>query len=152
MAQFVVNEWLWADLAASDRPTVQRRAITFLEQFANSDHQMILVQDSAFDHKAWSLCASYDTFRASLGKLFVLLVRQDSDRCLILSPTTLAPLPKHLANEVKPDDHYLLQAQLACPGAILVTTDSPLRNVLLKNGMPCITREEFFNTYFNLQF
>jgi hypothetical protein len=55
----------------------------------------------------------------------------------------VAALPEELAAAAKPDDHYLIQAQLAVDGAIVVTTDNPLREALDSADLPCISREEF---------
>jgi len=57
-------------------------------------------------------------------------------------------LSDDLASSIKPDDHYLIQAQLNVSGAVLVTTDTPLREVVLKTGLQCLSREEFLSTYF----
>jgi hypothetical protein len=81
-----------------------------------------------------------------IGKAFVINVRQ-SDRCLILGSGTVAPLPSELIQVVKADDHYLVQAQLSVPGAILVTTDTPLREAVVRFGLECMTREEYLRRY-----
>jgi hypothetical protein len=83
-----------------------------------------------------------------IGGAYVARVRQDSDRCLILKPEAAVPLPDELASVIKVDDHYLIQAQLTVKGAILVTTDNPLREILSKASLSSLSREEFLKTYF----
>jgi rRNA-processing protein FCF1 len=65
-----------------------------------------------------------------------------------LKPEDVVNIPEDLASATKPDDHYLIQALLMMDGAILVTTDNPLREALGKAGLNCISREEFLNSYF----
>ena len=151
MAQFVINEWLWADLSGSNGVAKQKETFAFLKRFAGSPHQCVIIANTAFDQKAWALCSSNDPIVLETGKLFVLQVRQNSDRCLILDPTTVEALPVEFAREVKEDDHYLVHAQLGVPGAILVTTDGPLRESVHRHNLPCLSREEFLVKYFGTQ-
>ena len=83
-----------------------------------------------------------------IAGLYVANVRWNSDRCLILKPEATLALPDELASATKPDDHYLLRAQLSVPGAVLVTTDRPLCEAVGKAGLSCLSREEFLSTYF----
>lgn len=150
MARFVINEWLWADLSGSNGERTRRQSVAFLEEFVGSAHQLIITLNTAFDRKAWALCASRDALVAKIGKMFVLQVRQDSNRCLILGPDAVVTLPDDLAASVNPDDHYLVRAQLSTLDAVLVTTDGPLHETLRQHGLACMTREEFLRTYFGI--
>lgn len=150
MADFVINEWLWADLAGSNQQKAQADSLAFIEQFTKSNHRLVLLEGSPFDQKAWSLCESQNPLHKHLSKLFVLGVRQDPQRVFILNAQNLPALPGDLANRVKPDDHYLVQAQLAVPGAALVTTDEPLTVLLQEAGLPFMSREQFLLTYFGI--
>lgn len=146
MAVFVINEWLWADLSGANSRGHQIEAISLIEHLVTCDHQIVVIEGSEFDRKAWNLCKSTDTLVVKSVVAFVKDIRQNSDRCLILRPEAAAPLPDGLAAEIKPDDRYLIQAQLAVAGAIIVTTDGPLREALHRFGLGCITREEFLDT------
>lgn len=141
MSVYVLNEWLWADLAGENGAVARRQAFTTMERFAESTYQLIVVYQSRFDKKAWALCRSHDVVSQRLGRAFVLLIRSNLDRCRILYPQDLVPLPEELVAAVKPDDHYLVQACLTVPGSILVTVDNPLGEVLAARGLSWIHRD-----------
>ena len=148
MAIFVINEWLWADLSGSNGPLAQREAFSVIEKLPASDHRILLVEGSPFDQKAWNLCKSTDPIVQRIAGAYVANVRQNFDRCQILKPEEIDALPDELASAIKPDDQYLVQAQRSVSGAILVTTDNPLREALGKAGLSCLSREEFLRIYF----
>lgn len=149
MAVFVINEWLWADISGGNGPQRQREAFRVIEKLAISDHQIVVIENSAFDQKAWNLCKSTNPMIVQrIAGAYVLNIRQNSDRCLILKTDETIAIPQELAAATKADDHYLLQAQLSVVGAVVVTTDTPLRNAMEKAGLSCISREDFLSTYF----
>ena len=144
MAAFVVNEWLWADSSGENGPDAQRQAFQVITMLANSDHQIVIIEGSAFDQKAWKLCKSPDSMVAQrIAGLYVVSVRQNSDRCVILKPHEAAVLPDELALRIKSDDHYLVQALLTVGGSVLVTTDEPLLEIAATFGLRCSHRHEF---------
>lgn len=148
MANFVINEWLWADSAGDNGSQSQRETFNVITTLAASSHQIVLIEDSRFDRKAWGICKSTDRVACGIARAFVLGLRLNSDRCLVLKPEDAMALPEGLAQAVKEEDHYLVQAQLTIPGAILVTTDGPLRAAVREAGLECLSREEFLAQYF----
>lgn len=148
MAIFVINEWLWADLAEDNGPQRQRESFSVIEKLASSDHQIVIIEGSSFDQKAWKLCKSNIPLVQRMAGFYVAGIRQNSDRCLILKPEAVAELPDELALAIKLDDHYLVRAQRCVGGAVLVTTDEPLREAVAMAGMLCLSREDFLKTYF----
>lgn len=109
---------------------------------------MIMIRHSKFDNKAWALCKSPDSTVRSIGKLFVLTIRYDSNRCRTLDENEVAELPEDLNRSVDGEDHYLVRAQLTVGNAILVTTDKKLQKILLEHDLGCINRENFLKDYF----
>jgi hypothetical protein len=148
MAVFVINEWLWADLSGNNGPLAQQEAFSVIEKLPASDHRIVVIEGSSFDRKAWTLCRSTNPILQRIAGAYVANVRQNSDRCQILKPRAVVPLPDELASAIKPDDRYLVQAQLTVTGAILVTTDGPLRQAAGEAGLSCLSREEFLREYF----
>jgi len=149
MAIFVVNEWLWADLSGSNGLEAQGEAFSVIEKLSASDHRIVVIEGSPFDRKAWNLCKSTNPMIVQrIAGVYVANVRQNSDRCLILKPEAVVALPDGLASAIKPDDHYLVQAQLSVEGAVLITTDGPLREAVGRAGLNCLSREEFLSQYF----
>lgn len=149
MAIFVINEWLWADLSGSNGLLAQSEAFSVIEKISASHHQIVVTEGSPFDQKAWNLCKSTNPMIVQrIAGAYLKNVRQNSDRCKVLKLEAAVVLPDQLASATKPDDHYLVQAQLSVIGAILVTTDEPLREAVGKAGLSCLSREEFLNTYF----
>jgi len=146
---FVINEWLWHDLAGDNGLQAQRETFSVVEKFPASDHRLVWIQGSRFDQKAWNLCKGTQPMIVQrIGRAFVLTVRENADRCLILTSESLIALPDNLASSTNVDDHYLLQAQLTVGGAILVSTDTPLREAAGTAGLHSLSRDEFLKTYF----
>jgi hypothetical protein len=148
VADFVINEWLWDDSSGGNGLQHQREAFDCITKLAASDHRIVVIEGSSFDQKAWRLCKSTNPMIVQrIAGAYVASVRQNFDRCLILKPEAVAPLPQQFAAVIKPDDHYLVQAQLSVVGAVLVTTDEPLRDAVGKAGLSCLSREEFLSTF-----
>ena len=144
MAAFVINEWLWADSSGVNGLPAQRAAFEFIVKLVGSNHSIVIIEGSAFDRKAWNLCKNTNPVIVQrIAAFYVVEVRQNSDRCVILKPNQVAALPDGLAAATKADDHYLLQAQLSVRGSVLVTTDAPLREAARNAGLECLTREDF---------
>lgn len=149
MAIFVINEWLWSDLSGDNGPKPQFETFSVIEKLPASEHRIVLIEGSPFDLKAWKMCKSTNPMVVQrIGGLFVKIVRENLDLCIILRPESVAALPDDLASTIKADDHYLLRTQLSVPGAILVTTDNPLREAVEKAGRSCLSRKEFLSIYF----
>jgi len=149
MAAFVINEWFWEDL--SGRNPVARQSETFrvVEKLPASGHQIVIVEGSAFDKKAWAICKNSASMVAQrIGGLFVTTVRENLNICRILKAEELSPVPNEIAEKTNPDDHYLIQAVLAAEGSILVTTDTVLRDAIVSAGLNGISREQFLTEYF----
>ncbi len=126
----------------------QRESFTLIEHFPSTQHQIVIIEGSAFDQKAWALCKNSNPIVQRIAAVYVTAVRQDRDRCLILPAGSVNPLPVELAALIKPDDRYLVEAQLSVPESVLVTTDNPLREVLGGAGLKSISREEFLRACF----
>jgi hypothetical protein len=138
VSQFVLNEWFWADLRGDNGVDKQTATLLFLHRFAASIHQIVITVETPFDAKAWKLCND----APGIGRAFVLLVRQNSERCVILQPGDLPEFPHALETTVNPDDRYVVQTCLAAPGSTLITTDAKLAEHLKRFGIRCMTREQ----------
>jgi hypothetical protein len=148
VAIFVINEWIWHDSSGTNGRRLQRQSYDVITRLGDSDHQIVIIEGSAFDKKAWNTCKNPDPIVGLIAGAYVVSLRQNSDRCRILKPNTLMDVPAELAAATKADDHYLLHALLTVEGSILVTTDIPLLNAVREAGLSCISREEFWITYF----
>ena len=148
MATFVINEWLWEDSSGVNGLGFQAEVFNLITRLAVSEHQIVIIEGSPFDQKAWRLCKGTSTIIRAIVTVFVTNLRQNSDRCRILKPELAVPIPEQLAAATNHDDHYLLEAQQAVEGAIIVTTDGTLREAVRNAGLPCLSREEFLSTYF----
>lgn len=148
MAIFVINEWLPEDSSGINGLEAQKTALRVITMLAASDHQIVVIAESEFEKKFWKLCKSDKIPVRGIVREYLLTLRWNSDRCLVLKAEETAALPAELASATKLDDHYLIQAQLSLVGAVLVTTDKPLGEAVGKAGLSCLSREEFLTTYF----
>jgi hypothetical protein len=147
LALFVINEWLWADSSGANGKDAQQNTFEAIRKLATSDHQIVVIEGSPFDQKLWALCKSNDMVVRDLVKIFLLSIRLNLDRCLLLKPDASHALSDELLSAVKPDDRYLVSAQLSVPQSVLVTTDRPLQEAVMNAGLPCLSRDEFFAEY-----
>ena len=148
MGVFVINEWLWHDLSGENGTEAQTESLKAVIQFRNSKHRLVVAEGSSFDQKAWKLCKSHDMMiRQVVVRDYVLAVRWDLNRCVVLKPHNMAELPDDLAHSTKPDDHYLLRCLLSVEEAILVTTDGDLCEAVVRAQKPCLSREQFLAEY-----
>lgn len=143
MAIFVINEWFWADSSGQNGQAAQRQALDVIERLARSQDQIVVIVGSAFDRKAWACCNSPDACARRLAGAFHSVIRVNSERCRLVSVEDAAVLPEEIASSINADDHYLVRAQLTIVGAVLVTTDAPLREIVQGAGLPCLSREDF---------
>src|SRR5258708_5745959 len=81
VARFVINEWLWADSSGVNGKDAQQQTFEAIRKLAISEHQIVVIEGSAFDQKSWALCKSNDMVVRDLVKIFLLSVRLNSDRC-----------------------------------------------------------------------
>ncbi len=152
MALFVINEWIWHDVAGQNEVSGprQQQAFDFIVKLTASDHQIVVVQGSAFDEKLKDNYYSNRALPRRIARIFFADVRDNLDRCLVRKSDDIPALSEELAASIKQKDHYLLQAQLSAPGSIIVTTDAPLCQRVRQAGLPCLSREEFLRTYFEI--
>ena len=148
MTDFVINEWLWHEARGEAGQAAQKRALEFLAALPDSGNKIIIIEGTAFDTKAWALSRSDDQVIRLIAKSYHLRVRQNSDCCAIFDQAAVPEFPVALENDVKDDDRYLIRAQLAVPNATIVTTDGPLIQALTKHTLPCLHRDQFFQTHF----
>ena len=142
MASLILDEWVWHDLEGENGKPHQIETYTFLRALqSGSDHSLLLVAGSAFEAKSLRFSTHTDVLRREMSRLWRLGIRFNSNKLRILKD--LSPLPEDLASLVKLDDHYIVQAALAEPEALVVTTDLDLSAVLQGKSMQCILRDSF---------
>jgi hypothetical protein len=97
VATFVINEWLWEDSSGVNGPEFQKDAFNLISKLAASEHQIVIIEGSPFDQKAWRLCKGASTIIRAIVTTFIVSVRQNSDRCRVLKPEAAIPIPEQLA-------------------------------------------------------
>jgi len=148
VATFVINEWLPEDSSGANGRTAQSEALTIITVLAESDHQIVVIERSAFEQKFWNVCKNNDDFvTRDIARIYMKDLRFNLTRCVILKPDQTAPIPEALAEATKTDDHYLLRAQLTVDGSILVTTDGDLCQAVRQANLPCLFRDEFIEDF-----
>lgn len=147
MADLVIDEWLWSDLAGENTADEQRETFEFLRAIYNKCDRVVSVRGSRFDQKFFELFRHSDVIRLSFAKFFKTRFWYNSQKTLILGEDELQKLPETIATEVQHKDHYLVRAYLTSKASEIVTTDNPLKNALTKHGIACSHRQEFVPTY-----
>jgi hypothetical protein len=147
MADFVFNEWLWADLTGENGQDRQRETFRLLETILQTEDRLVVVRGSSFFEKAKLLWKHTDPLRRRLARHFTYQFLYNSGKCLLLDEDKLAPLSADVAAAIKDDDHYLVRALLTSKGEIIVTTDGDLIRALEDHGVSCRHRDEFVSEY-----
>lgn len=149
MADLVIDEWLWSDLAGENTVGEQRETFEFLGAIYNKCDRIVSVRGSRFDQKFFELFRYSDVIRLGFAKFFKARFWYNSQKTLMLEEEQLQDLPEAIATdtEVKHKDHYLVRAYLTAKASQIVTTDNPLKDALTKHGIVCRHRQEFVPTY-----
>ncbi len=146
MADLILNEWVWADSLGENGIDRQKQTFRLLERLASGPDRIVVARDSSFHQKAWKLCAPSSRPGREIAKFFKLEFLYNSRNCLILDEQSLPLFPSNLGG-VSPDDQYLVRAQTAVQGSVIVTTDTPLKAALDGHGIPCELRDAFVRRY-----
>lgn len=147
MADLVIDEWLWSDLAGENTVDEQRETFEFLGAIYNKCDRIVSVRGSRFDQKFFELFRYSDVIRLGFAKFFKARFWYNSQKTLMLEEDQLQDLPNAIATEVQHKDHYLVRAYLTAKASEIVTTDNPLKDALTKHGIACRHRQEFVLTY-----
>ncbi len=148
MSDLVIDEWLWADLCGQNTEKAQKDTINFLQAIFKKCDKIVIVKGSRFVKKYWDLC-KYD-HRDKYHNIVKYIVDNfwyNSKKTVILEESSLGPIPENMAGLINLDDHYLVQALLSSEAQTLITTDVPLRDTLIENGLNCMLRDEFIADY-----
>lgn len=146
MADYVLNEWVWADAVGENGGTRQVEAFQFLNALSRRSDRIIVVEGSSFHEEAWKLCISTTLPAREIAQFFKLNFLFNNEKCRLLSESELEEFPPSLT-DVKDDDKYLVRAQLTATGSVIITTDGPLKAALDEAGIPCEHRDEFVPKY-----
>ena len=147
MSDLVIDEWLWSDLAGENTKAGQREAFQFLEAVYNKCDRIVTVRGSRFDQKSLGVFKLNDVIGILILKFFKDRFWFNSMKTVILEEDQLPQLPENLCKEVKPADQYLVRAFIACGASEIVTTDNPLKDALIRNGIDCKHRCDFVPAY-----
>ena len=147
MADLVIDEWLWSDLAGENTVDDQRETFQLLGVIYNKCDRLVTVRGSRFDQKFFELFRHSDVTRVGFAKYFKARFWYNSQKTLMLEEDQLQDLPEAIAREVQHKDHYLVRAYLTSKASEIITTDNPLKNALTKHGIACRHRQEFVPNY-----
>jgi hypothetical protein len=142
----IVNEWIFHDIRGDNGLEAQDRAELFLEALLKGRDQIVVLRESRWTQKAWSLWKERDARVQLLSKLLYLGILIDLLKCWYLNPDEVGPLPADLAEQVPADDVYLFQAALAGGARTIVTTDERLIEMVgaaHHHGIQIRVRDEF---------
>lgn len=147
MADLVIDEWLWSDLAGENSVDEQGETFEFLGAIYNKCDRVVSVRGSRFEQKFFELFRHSDVIRLGFAKFFKARFWYNSQKTLMLEENQLEDLPEAIATEVQHKDHYLVRAYLTSRASEIITTDNPLKNAITKHGIACRHRQEFVPAY-----
>ena len=147
MADFILDEWLWADLANENGSDRQAETISLLYAIYEICDRIVLVRGSRFEEKTVAFWIHTDPNRRKFARFYQNAFRYNSSKTVLLEPDRLPALPEDLSKDIASDDHYLVQAQLAVSASAIVTTDEKLKAACHVHGIASKDRNEFVRNY-----
>ena len=144
---FIVDEWLWHDLAGENGEIKREESAKFLYCVFGICDKLSVMVGSPFVHKFWKF-SKKGKIEPKLVKLFKLSFLSNSQKCLIHECTS-----KHRLKGIKEDDLYLYNLWVLHKeddtedDIIVVTTDSPLLEIFSREGVKVVIRDEFVREY-----
>lgn len=145
MAEFIVDEWLWADLSGDNNEQKQKEAVNFLQVLWKNCDKMVAAKGSKFLQKAWSFCKKATAIdKRAKAKLF-LRIRYDPGKFkeVCIEGVDVEDLD---LRDVDQDDIYLIKTHRRT-NALIITTDRKLFQWLNSKDIPCKLRDEFLEEY-----
>jgi hypothetical protein len=146
LADIVIDEWLWSDLSGDNSTEAQREAFEFIQAIYDKCDRIVTVKGSQFYQKALIFWKYTDINRRKISKYYMGRFLHNSHKSVNLEESSLKPIPVHISEATKKDDHYLIQAYLTTEASVIVTTDNPLKDAI-NNDINCQHRDEFIASY-----
>lgn len=148
MADFVIDEWLWADVSGENSGNNQKEALALLEAIYQKCDRIVWVKNGAFINKFWPLCSiCKDPMLRNIIKMFRANFLFNTLKSYPIEHSELPILSEEIATDVDPNDHYLVQSLKASGASMIITTDGDLIRALDRYRIPCKLRHEFLATY-----
>lgn len=147
MAFLILDEWLWSDAACENGVDRQRETIRFVVAIFEICDRIVVVRGSRFQQKAEKFWKHTDSVRRTFSKFFNKSILYNSAKGVLVDPDELAPLPQNVTQEIQLEDRYLVQAQLAMPESMVITTDIQLKTILDRYSIPCKHRDNYLPQY-----
>ena len=149
MADIIIDEWLWADLAGENSSDAKEQAYNFIKKIYEKCDKIVMVKDSKFIQKLYAFCKNANDIRNhEIARFYILKFTYNASKSVILEWGSLQSIPEQIVNETNPDDHYLIRALVTVDGqVVLVTTDGSLKDVLSRHGFNCQLKDDFVGAY-----
>jgi len=143
----VADEWLLNDLRGDNQQKAQQDAYRLLIQLREKCDGLAVLHDSPWEKKAYRLTEIQEPVRG-LGRLLYRDILRNWQKCLLLYPNEVNPLPSEYAARIPRKDHYLVQTYLAAHADVLTTSDGTLAEALRTvAGINVVMRDEFLREY-----
>lgn len=148
MSNFVIDEWLWADLSGENSNDAKKEAFDFIQKVYDKCDRIVMIKGSKFTQKTWRFCRDAKDIRShEIANFYTAKFTFNASKSVFLDKASLKSVPEQVANETNADDHYLIQALETVDVEVLVTTDRPLLETLNRYGYKCALRDQFVKNY-----
>ncbi|MEM4402599.1 MAG: hypothetical protein QW376_09010 [Candidatus Caldarchaeum sp.] len=144
----MVDEWIWEEEILRNKQEV---IFKFLNKVRAKCDRLVIIKNSPFVKKFYALCKrqhqAQDQIVRGIIRFFNGYFIYNLEKCVEYEETELHALPEDIEKEVKEDDRYLVRAYLTAQANILITTDTPLIEVVSKYSINCKHADEFLPWY-----
>jgi hypothetical protein len=152
----ILDEWIIHDLQGDNGKDRQEESLELLERIKRNCDKIAIVKNSKFVNKIWQFSkeASKSSSQAKRNIFRILknefLFNLNKSEILELEHAKVKDLMEVL-EEVNKDDHYIVIAyhSLKQKGVecVIVTTDKPLSEILIRHNINCKLRDGFLKDY-----
>jgi hypothetical protein len=150
MSRFVFDEWVWADLNGENGENAQKETYRLLQCIFEKCDQLVTVRGSKFVTKFYRMAREARTgCKREIVRVLKAQFFQNANKLDYLDETSLGNLPTDVVQRIKDDDHYLIRAYLSSNVDGIITTDTPLIDVLAdcSVNVTCWHRDSFMAMY-----
>jgi len=144
----VLNEWIFDDLQGTNGKEAQKISFLFLEKLVGKCDHIAVLSGTPWMDKAYKLMKHTDLELRRISRYFHLNILKNPQKCRILNNLDIQALREEIKKQIPEEkDYYLAEIYFSCKADLLITTDKPLYDALIKIDVNIKLREGFLKEY-----
>lgn len=144
--RFIIDEWIWHDLAGENGEEKLKEAFKFLKFVYEKCDRITTIENSRFEQKFFSFCERTDLKSRKIVRFYRGFIFDNSEKYSRVKANQCQDISQDISSKIKPDDQYLIKLynKIQCT---IITTDNPLLEILRSHQIQCEHRDNFLQHY-----